>query len=66
MAQHYIGKAEFGTVSDRRMGEILETVPEFPRHMDLDDQAMFALGYYHQRNALWRKKANDSSNSSEA
>lgn len=66
MAQHHIGKADFGTLSDRRMGEILETVPEFPRHMDLDGQAMFALGYYHQRNALWRKKSDDSSNSPEA
>lgn len=66
MAQHHIGKAEFGTVSDRRMGEILESVPEFPRHMDLDGQAMFALGYYHQRNALWRKKSDNSSNSQEA
>jgi CRISPR-associated protein Csd1 len=66
MAQHHIGKAEFGILSDRRMGEILETVPEFPRHMDLDGQALFALGYYHQRNALWRKKSDDPSNSPEA
>ena len=66
MAQHYISKAEFGVISDRRMGDILETLPEFPRHMDLDGQAMFALGYYHQRNDIWRKKTNVSANSSES
>ncbi len=50
-------------------GELVRAIltgAEFPRHMDLDGQAMFTLGYYHQRNALWRKKVDDSSNSPEA
>lgn len=30
--------------------------PELPSHFTLDDQSFFAVGYYHQRTELWRKK----------
>ncbi len=30
--------------------------PELPTHFSLDDQSVFAVGYYHQRTELWRKK----------
>lgn len=56
LAQHHIAKAEHGYASDRRIAEIAEGIDAFPAHLDLDGQAMFALGYYHQRNALYRKK----------
>jgi CRISPR-associated protein Csd1 len=37
--------------------EIIDEMPErFPRRLGLEQQGMFALGYYHQRNALFRKK----------
>lgn len=66
MSQHHMSKAEYGHVSDRRMGEVMEGVTTFPRHLDLDGQAMFALGYYHQRNALWRKKNDETPAAAEA
>lgn len=62
LAQHHIAKAEYGYVSDIRLSEIMEGIdfedPEnpVPAHLDLDNQAMFALGYYHQRNEFYRKK----------
>jgi len=28
----------------------------FPAHLNLEDQGLFALGYYHQRTSLWAKK----------
>ncbi len=65
LSQHHMSKAEYGHVSDRRMGEVMEGITAFPRHLDLDGQAMFALGYYHQRNALWRKKSDSNSDSTE-
>jgi len=65
LSQHHMSKAEYGHVSDKRMGEVMEKIGDFPRHLDLDGQAMFALGYYHQRNALWRKKSDDNANSTE-
>jgi CRISPR-associated protein Csd1 len=66
LAQHHISKAEYGGVSDRRMAEIMEGVDEFPKHLDLDGQAMFALGYYHQRNALYAKKTEEQAEAAQA
>ena len=30
-----------------------------PKHLSLDEQGIFVLGYYHQRQALYTKKEND-------
>ena len=58
LAQHHMAKAEYGYASDNRIAEIMEGLEaaSLPAHLNMDDQAMFALGYYHQRNALYRKK----------
>ena len=37
----------------RLMGEVLGELKEFPTTLSLQDQALFALGYYHQRVAGW-------------
>lgn len=58
LAQHHIAKADYGYVSDKNIAEIMEGLPAdgLPAHLDADGQAMFALGYYHQRNAFYKKK----------
>ena len=56
LVQHYIEKAEYGHVSDRRIAEIMEHVESFPKHLSLEDQGLFAIAYYQQKNALYRKK----------
>lgn len=56
LSQHHIDKAEYGYVSDKRIGEIMEHVESFPTHMGLQDQGLFAIAYYHQKNALYRKQ----------
>ncbi len=55
LAQHHIQKAEYGRVSDKNIEEILQEVAEFPSHLSLDQQGLFALGYYQQRQALYPK-----------
>lgn len=40
-------------------GKIPGGVSRFPVRFSLDDQSVFALGYYHQRAELWRKKEKD-------
>ncbi len=55
LAQFHISKADYGYVSDKRLGEVMEGLNDFPAHLTMDQQGRFALGYYHQRNALWRK-----------
>lgn len=50
-AQNHIGKARAGGY-DMLIRDVLEHIDnEFPAHLDLQDQGLFALGYYHQRAA---------------
>jgi len=60
LAQHHIAKSEYGHVSDRRIAEIMEHVGSFPKHIGLEDQGLFAIAYYQQKNAFYKK--NESKN----
>ncbi|MBI3891114.1 MAG: type I-C CRISPR-associated protein Cas8c/Csd1 [Candidatus Wallbacteria bacterium] len=44
---------------EKRIGEILDGIEDFPRRLALDDQGRFAVGYYHERTRAFSKK-NDS------
>jgi len=55
LSQHHIKKAEHGYVSDRRISEIMEYIDVFPTHLNLQEQGLFAIAYYQQKNALYRK-----------
>ena len=55
LSQHHIAKAKNGHISDRRISEIMENVNTFPAHINLQDQGLFAIAYYQQKNALYRK-----------
>jgi len=55
LSQHHIEKAEYGYISDRRISEIMEHIGDFPSHMNLKEQGLFAIAYYQQKNALYRK-----------
>lgn len=55
LAQHHIQKAEYGRWNDKMIEEIMCDLSEFPAHLSLDDQGMFAIGYYHQRQAFFTK-----------
>ena len=56
LANHHISKAKYGYVSDKWIEEIVQDIKEFPAHLTLEEQGEFALGYYHQRNELFKKK----------
>ena len=38
---------------------ILSDLSDFPAHLNLQNQAQFALGYYHQRKAFYTSKSPD-------
>jgi CRISPR-associated protein Csd1 len=40
---------------ERLITDIMDSVSDFPSHMSLADQGRFAIGYYHQRHALFSK-----------
>jgi len=56
LAQHHIAKSEWGFRSNQLIEQVLEGVDEFPAYLNLEDQGMFMLGYYHQRKAFFTKK----------
>ncbi|MCQ1534973.1 type I-C CRISPR-associated protein Cas8c/Csd1 [Methanosarcina sp. KYL-1] len=56
LAQHHIAKSEWGFRSNQLIEQILLGVDEFPAYLNLEDQGMFMLGYYHQRKAFFTKK----------
>lgn len=59
LAQHHIAKVDNnGRYYDRLISEIIECVKQFPSSLSLDEQGVFILGYYHQKNDLWKKKEN--------
>lgn len=64
LSQHHISKAEYGYSSDRKIADILEKLDidnnPFPSNLSLEEQGVFILGYYHQRNAIYQKNINKS------
>ncbi len=56
--QHHLAKLEGGYKINREklVQEILDPLQGFPAHLGLDDQGLFAIGYYHQMNDFYRSK----------
>jgi CRISPR-associated protein Csd1 len=59
LAQHHLQKAEYGSRLDKMIEEIMLGIEKFPAHLSLDDQGMFAIGYYHQRQAFFTRPDNN-------
>lgn len=60
LKKHHISKLEEkGIWHEKSIGEIidkLELPKPFPMHLNLEEQGLFILGYYHQRQSFFRKK----------
>lgn len=59
LSQHHLSKAEYGFAIDRQIQgvmNLLDGQAGFPKHLNLDDQGHFMLGYYQQRQAFYIKK----------
>jgi|YNPBryunderm2012_1023409.scaffolds.fasta_scaffold02365_4 CRISPR-associated protein Csd1 len=56
--RHHLAKLEGGLKvhRDKLVQEILSPVSAFPAHLGLADQGLFAIGYYHQREAFYTAK----------
>jgi CRISPR-associated protein Csd1 len=59
MSQHHLGKLEHRSRvhHEKQIQEIFGRVNNFPSHLNLNDQGLFALGYYHQRQAIYTRKS---------
>jgi CRISPR-associated protein Csd1 len=56
LAQHHAAKVPNSGFFQKEIGEVLEAVPSFPSHLSLEEQGLFALGYYHQRQEYFKKR----------
>ncbi len=56
--QHHLAKLEGGFKVNREklVQEILAPLADFPAHLNMADQGLFALGYYHQMRAFFTRK----------
>lgn len=42
--------------AESRIGEIVDKISDFPAHLPLDEQGLFFIGYYHQRQDFFKSK----------
>ncbi len=50
---------------EKRVGEIMEGLSDFPAQLPITDQGRFAIGYYHQRQNFFKKTDSNSSDAKE-
>jgi CRISPR-associated protein Csd1 len=69
LAQHHLSKMEnvgCRINGERLLGEIFQGISDIPAHLSMEDQARFAIGYYHQRPFSFPNKIkNESENTNE-
>jgi CRISPR-associated protein Csd1 len=55
---HHLKKLQnpaWRNAAQRRISDIMSDIGQFPSHLNLENQGLFAIGYYHQRQALFTK-----------
>jgi len=59
LSSHHTKKGEHGGYYEKMTAEIMEDIPDekFSASMPLEDQGLFFVGYYHQRNDFFKKKS---------
>jgi CRISPR-associated protein Csd1 len=58
LKNHHLAKLEnpsFRGAHEKRLAEIFDGIADMPSHLAMEEQARFAIGYYHQRQALFTK-----------
>jgi CRISPR-associated protein Csd1 len=59
LKNHHLGKIQSkgrAVNFEKLLAEIMSGISDFPVHMNLPDQARFAIGYYHQRQDFFTKR----------
>lgn len=60
--QHHMNKFDtqgFRIGREKLVGEIVGRIGRFPSHLSLEKQGLFYIGYYHQRQDFFTKRADD-------
>lgn len=58
LKNHHLSKLEGGlsTWFEKLLGEIVSGIGSFPPHLSLEEQGLFAIGYYHQQQDFFTSK----------
>lgn len=58
LSQHHLAKLETGRriAHEKRLGEVMNKLDGFASHFRLEDQGLFAVGYFHQRQDFFIKR----------
>jgi CRISPR-associated protein Csd1 len=56
LAQYHISKSDYGYITEKRIQEILSNMQGFPPFLSLEEQGLFVIGYYHQRQDFYTSK----------
>lgn len=59
LAQHHIAKSDWGIKTNQSIQEIMSGIDHFPKYLELEDQGMFMIGYYHQQKEIYRKRKDE-------
>lgn len=60
------GKYKLGNIRDKEISEIMEGLDGFPARLNLQEQGMFILGYYHQKEDFFSRSNADDAAPSES
>ena len=57
LKNHHLSKLDKKRVVffEQEIGEIMSALSDFPKHLSLQEQGRFAIGYYHQRQDFFNK-----------
>ncbi len=61
LSQYHLAKLETGLkiFFDRQIGEVVGKLDGFARHFTIEQQGLFAIGYFHQRQDLYTSKKSE-------
>ncbi len=60
LSTHHLKKLEnpgWRVNAEKRIGEVMASIAEFPSHLNLENQGLFAIGYYHQKQDFYTKNS---------
>lgn len=66
LSQHHLSKIRKRNMGrsinlNKQLSEILEKIDTFPSHLNMEQQGLFAIGYYHRRQEFFNGKNNQNS-----
>jgi len=60
LSTHHLKKLEnpgWRINAEKRIGEVMGLISDFPSHLNMENQGLFAIGYYHQKQDFFTKTA---------